>query len=482
MDQKRRRGGTTTTRVFDDFDPSVEWKTHDEAGAGAQEDVVEITLPGFRKDQVRVQVDDHGVLRATGERPVRAGRWARFVKDLRLPDNCDADAVRARFEGDRLFITLPITKDDVAPPGGAGGGGGAAAAGLLLLHRGHLLRLFLLILRFHLAGVRHCRRRHLPLIPSLHHHVGLHRHHLPSIPNRRRLLRFTRSRLHRAGLHHRRLHPLTRSRPHRAGLHHRHQLRPTPSRLHHVGLHHRRLLPLIQSRLHRVGLHHRRAVRPTPNRRRVGSHLHRHHQRNLALLLNTNRRRRLALLHVPRQHRHRLTPLPRRRLYHVAPFLTILSHQSVDLHRRRRCRRGRRRSHQLVPFLLSSIRSHAVHGRHSNHHLAILLSILRYRRRRLHARRQHRHRPILLLLLLHRRRLFRVVPFLMIMSHQSAGLHHLHRRRRVPRGRRYSHQLVPFLLFSIRSHAVHGSHVSNHHLALLLRILRDRRRLHHRLR
>ncbi|KAG2622287.1 inactive protein RESTRICTED TEV MOVEMENT 2-like [Panicum virgatum] len=96
----RRRGAA---REYEDFDPVVEWKL-----PGEDQDVVEISLPGFRKDQVRVQVDNHGVLRATGERPARGGRWARFKKDLRLPDNCDANGVRARFEGEKLIITLPI--------------------------------------------------------------------------------------------------------------------------------------------------------------------------------------------------------------------------------------------------------------------------------------------------------------------------------------------------------------------------------------
>ncbi|XP_062202088.1 22.0 kDa heat shock protein-like [Phragmites australis] len=99
MEPRRR----TDKRAFDDFDPAVEWKQ-----AADDQDVVEISLPGFRKDQVRVQVDKYGVLRAIGERLEWGGRWARFKKDIRLPDNCDTDAVRARFEGEKLIITLPI--------------------------------------------------------------------------------------------------------------------------------------------------------------------------------------------------------------------------------------------------------------------------------------------------------------------------------------------------------------------------------------
>ena len=45
-----RRGAA---REYKDFDPVVEWKL-----PGEDQDVVEISLPGFRKDQVRVQVVD----------------------------------------------------------------------------------------------------------------------------------------------------------------------------------------------------------------------------------------------------------------------------------------------------------------------------------------------------------------------------------------------------------------------------------------
>ncbi|KAL5205210.1 hypothetical protein ABZP36_033419 [Zizania latifolia] len=96
------------SRAYEELDPAVEWRQ-----VGDDQDVVEISLPGFRKEQVRVQVDNHGVLRATGERPpaARGGKWVRFKKDLRLPDNCNADAVRARFEDHKLTIVLPIVAD-----------------------------------------------------------------------------------------------------------------------------------------------------------------------------------------------------------------------------------------------------------------------------------------------------------------------------------------------------------------------------------
>ncbi|OEL38955.1 hypothetical protein BAE44_0000024 [Dichanthelium oligosanthes] len=64
----------------------------------------------FRKEQIRVQIDNFGRLRITGERPLGAdgNRWRRFGKDFQVPDTCDAAAIRARLDKDGiLLITMP---------------------------------------------------------------------------------------------------------------------------------------------------------------------------------------------------------------------------------------------------------------------------------------------------------------------------------------------------------------------------------------
>lgn len=99
-------------RTFEDYDPAVEW-SH-----AADADTVTISLPGFRRDELRVQVDSKGHLRVRGERPVEAGstKWIRFNKDLKLPDNCDIDGMRAKLEDKKLTIKLP-KKNRPSPPG-----------------------------------------------------------------------------------------------------------------------------------------------------------------------------------------------------------------------------------------------------------------------------------------------------------------------------------------------------------------------------
>uniref|UniRef100_A0A0D9VPR2 SHSP domain-containing protein n=1 Tax=Leersia perrieri TaxID=77586 RepID=A0A0D9VPR2_9ORYZ len=74
--------------------------------------------PGFKKEQLRVQIDNHGKLRISGERQVAGDRWSRFHKDFQVPDDCNAGDVRARFDSkDRvLYITMPKLSPANAPP------------------------------------------------------------------------------------------------------------------------------------------------------------------------------------------------------------------------------------------------------------------------------------------------------------------------------------------------------------------------------
>ncbi|XP_006650368.1 predicted GPI-anchored protein 58 [Oryza brachyantha] len=88
-------------RTFEEYDAAVEWSR------GAEADAVRISLPGFKREEIRVLVDNHGHLRTRGERPVAGTRWSRFQKDFQLPADCNVDGIRAKFENETLTITLP---------------------------------------------------------------------------------------------------------------------------------------------------------------------------------------------------------------------------------------------------------------------------------------------------------------------------------------------------------------------------------------
>lgn len=88
-------------RNYEEYTPVVEWSHSADAS------FVKIIVPGFKREEIRVLVDNHGHLRTRGERPVEGNKWRRFQKDLQLPSDCNVDGIRAKFENEALTITLP---------------------------------------------------------------------------------------------------------------------------------------------------------------------------------------------------------------------------------------------------------------------------------------------------------------------------------------------------------------------------------------
>ncbi|KAM3315353.1 hypothetical protein ACQJBY_033838 [Aegilops geniculata] len=89
-------------RTYVDFVPS-----HDLVEDAAKQTLV-VNLPGFKKEHLRVQIDNYGRLRVSGERPLEGTQWSRFRKEFQVPEGCDAGGIRARFEKDGvLHVTMP---------------------------------------------------------------------------------------------------------------------------------------------------------------------------------------------------------------------------------------------------------------------------------------------------------------------------------------------------------------------------------------
>jgi len=91
-----------SARTYVDFVPS-----HDLVEETDKQTLV-LNLPGFKKEHLKVQIDNYGRLRVSGERPVEGSQWSRFRKDIQVSDGCDAGGIRARFEKDGVLrITMP---------------------------------------------------------------------------------------------------------------------------------------------------------------------------------------------------------------------------------------------------------------------------------------------------------------------------------------------------------------------------------------
>ncbi|KAE8660377.1 17.5 kDa class I heat shock protein [Hibiscus syriacus] len=110
---------TTETSAF--VDTRIDWKETPEAH------VFKADVPGIKKEEVKVEVEDDRVLQISGERNVekedKNDTWHRverssgkFMRRFRLPENAKMDQIKAAMENGVLTITVPkmeMKKPDV---------------------------------------------------------------------------------------------------------------------------------------------------------------------------------------------------------------------------------------------------------------------------------------------------------------------------------------------------------------------------------
>ncbi|KAK9186253.1 hypothetical protein WN943_026617 [Citrus x changshan-huyou] len=94
----------------------VDWKETPEAH------VFKADLPGLRKEEVKVEVEDDRVLQISGQRGIEREdkndtwhRWERssgmFSRRFRLPENAKMDQIKASMENGVLTVTVPKVEE-----------------------------------------------------------------------------------------------------------------------------------------------------------------------------------------------------------------------------------------------------------------------------------------------------------------------------------------------------------------------------------
>ncbi|CAA0805946.1 HSP20-like chaperones superfamily protein [Striga hermonthica] len=73
----------------------------------AECDTLLVYLPGFTKEQLRVQLTKSGLLKISGTRPTGENKWSSFQKDFPVSANCDTTKITAKFEDGILYVRQP---------------------------------------------------------------------------------------------------------------------------------------------------------------------------------------------------------------------------------------------------------------------------------------------------------------------------------------------------------------------------------------
>lgn len=103
------KGMPPPARVYQDFEPSMEWVPEDDS------DTLLVYLPGFAKEQLRVQLRSRNLI-ISGERKLQQDTWSRFRVEFPVSANCDLNKISAKFEGNILFVRQPKLITQVAKP------------------------------------------------------------------------------------------------------------------------------------------------------------------------------------------------------------------------------------------------------------------------------------------------------------------------------------------------------------------------------
>ncbi|KAM2466454.1 hypothetical protein C1H46_008293 [Malus baccata] len=92
-------------QFYEDFEPFCQWNK--EEGF----DILEVHLPGFKRQDIRVQINNLGILNISGKQPrveeTTSALPSRFCKEIKISKNCTTNGIRAKFSGGILSITIP---------------------------------------------------------------------------------------------------------------------------------------------------------------------------------------------------------------------------------------------------------------------------------------------------------------------------------------------------------------------------------------
>ncbi|KAL3535974.1 hypothetical protein ACH5RR_004435 [Cinchona calisaya] len=94
---------------YEEFEPFCKWQREEAC------DTLVVHLPEFKKEQLRVHINNRGILKVSGERRLDATKTSKFYKEVVVPRNCDANGIQAKFANNHLYIIMPKKINVVVP-------------------------------------------------------------------------------------------------------------------------------------------------------------------------------------------------------------------------------------------------------------------------------------------------------------------------------------------------------------------------------
>ncbi|GAB4857220.1 hypothetical protein Ancab_015128 [Ancistrocladus abbreviatus] len=101
--EAKTKPSTAVSPTYLDFEPYGEWKREE------GREMLTLDLPGFKKEELKVQVSNQGGLKISGEHPINEDgtQRKRFYKETRVPVGCEINQIRAMLINGRLQIIMP---------------------------------------------------------------------------------------------------------------------------------------------------------------------------------------------------------------------------------------------------------------------------------------------------------------------------------------------------------------------------------------
>ncbi|XP_028800303.1 inactive protein RESTRICTED TEV MOVEMENT 2-like [Neltuma alba] len=91
-----------STQTYEDFKPLVEEKDSPDAL------LLLVHIPGFTKEQIGASFEpDTRKIRVFGEKPLPDNKRKRFTEERVIPETCDFDKLKGKFDGTIVTITIP---------------------------------------------------------------------------------------------------------------------------------------------------------------------------------------------------------------------------------------------------------------------------------------------------------------------------------------------------------------------------------------